>query len=117
MKKTLGYMGHPVKPAAIDETRKRVGCAYRQDGSQLVFATFGESSTMEGGISIDLEFLVPEVVHVAKRDGLDGSASSAAREFWRQKQRQNDAEQTTKDSKWILLVGEPDEAARAADDY
>jgi hypothetical protein len=111
MKKTLGYMGHPVEPVTIDEARRRVGCAYKHEGDELVFSTFGEHLTTEGGMGIDLAFLVPEGIEVARADGLDAPDNAAGREH--SPGSDDDAAAGQADGR-VVLVGNPDEAATSS---
>jgi len=67
VQKHLGYHGHPGDPMSIREHRKKMGCSVKPEDDVLVFATYGEWSTIEGGAHVQISFNVPEGTEVVER--------------------------------------------------
>jgi hypothetical protein len=74
MTKELGFGGHPPKEerVSIREERKAMGCCCGSDGDKLVFMTYGEWFTKEGGAHLMVHFVVPENLRVETRSDLSG---------------------------------------------
>jgi hypothetical protein len=71
MAKRLGFAGHPAENMSVCETRKKLGCASRKEGTMLTVAIYGEwDSGIEGGADMKLVAVVPEGVEVEQRPGL-----------------------------------------------
>ena len=79
MEKSLGYMGHPRDRLTIDEERRDMGCVWLSKAGRLHLATFGESSTPEGGQEVALEVTVPEGIAVERDDRYEMSRTGDRR--------------------------------------
>src|ERR1700674_2397342 len=68
------YYGHPTEDnrLSIRHERKAMGCSCGSEGDKLVFMTYGEWFTKEGGASIMVHFVVPEGLRVETRPDLSG---------------------------------------------
>lgn len=71
MAKQLWFAGHPGETMSIRQTRKKLGCASRKEGTTLTVAIYGEwDSGVEGGAYVKLVAVVPQGVEVEQRPGL-----------------------------------------------
>jgi len=78
IKRVIGFMGHPPDEVSPRIARKYMGCAYKFEGNELVLATYGEWSSIEGGAYIELEIELPKKLKLEKREDLSGYNSIAA---------------------------------------
>jgi hypothetical protein len=71
--KVQSYGGRPPERKSIRDTRTKMGCAKMLIAEKIIIATYGESSSFEGGASIPgLLIRVPADVKVESRKDLSG---------------------------------------------
>lgn len=78
MRKSQGFMGHPVERVSIVDTRKEMGCAVLRRDEAILVGTFGEwDSNIEGGSSLKTTIVVPDGIEVTTQEDLSGPQSIA----------------------------------------
>ena len=81
MEKTLSFAGLPPEPVSIDGIRSTAGFASARRGRTLVFSTYGEFDTIEGGFYIKSSFEIPSNMTVIQQKKLSGEESRAQQFF------------------------------------
>lgn len=103
MKKSLAYMGHPVRRIRINDVRDEMGCVTCVRDSKVHIASFGEFMSPEGGGRIELTVHVPKGVRVERSDTFEIHFSNSDGKFTAE----------GSDDIWSLVSDEPDAQAAA----